>query len=511
MSLLSIETDRQIRLLTEELNDHNRLHPIVVISTHRGRTEPFIDAETLSGELAGMANVYVLATEVWNAYGTAVGGRQNSTYPGGARIYPPGPSWPEANHRLNLQCHSIEDGKRVGGLITERVQALNYGSMATAPLVEPGNWSRCTATVDDALNETQVLLAIDHRTKVVMNAIDLWPGVPASRLVRKGQVLAGQQKSAGSLFGQFRPDPIADDIRARAKATLPDGSVTLARVRAAHPLRAILELHPNFEVTIDADDDDLTLILRVDDITPVEIVWEGDYCVLAFVASEDIVPGLSLIPGGPPWLELRDDQPEGVDVVGQDEATLQDEDLDVDELQTVVAVLKAENAELLERNRALAEENARGRRSLREMQASKRPRVYGDRERQFRFEVELSYLTQFDEDRRNRKPLRSNYTTSDRFLDSVQALCATGGIKREKVVDVCAEVLSDLAAENSSRAVKAWADGKNGPQQMRASDGALAFRVRLQTNTQSARRMKYWRLPDGSMELDWVGVHDDGI
>ena len=133
------------------------------------------------------------------------------------------------------------------------------------------------------------------------------------------------------------------------------------------------------------------------------------------------------------------------------------------------------------------------------------------RQRQFRFEVELSYLTQFDEDRRNRKPLRSNYTMSGRFLDSVQALCATGGIKREKVVDVCAEVLSDLAAENSSRAVKAWTDGKNGPQQMRASDGALAFRVRLQTNTQSARRMKYWRLPDGSMELDWVGVHDDGI
>jgi hypothetical protein len=40
-------------------------------------------------------------------------------------------------------------------------------------------------------------------------------------------------------------------------------------------------------------------------------------------------------------------------------------------------------------------------------------------------------------------------------------------------------------------------------------DGARAWRVSLQSNTPAARRLHYWVLPDGSIELAKVGVHDD--
>ncbi len=46
-------------------------------------------------------------------------------------------------------------------------------------------------------------------------------------------------------------------------------------------------------------------------------------------------------------------------------------------------------------------------------------------------------------------------------------------------------------------------------QRVRADDGAKAWRVSLQINTPSARRLHFWRLPDGGVELSRVGVHDD--
>lgn len=42
-----------------------------------------------------------------------------------------------------------------------------------------------------------------------------------------------------------------------------------------------------------------------------------------------------------------------------------------------------------------------------------------------------------------------------------------------------------------------------------SDDGARADRVSLQVNTPSARRLHFWRLPDGHIELSKVGVHDD--
>ncbi len=136
--------------------------------------------------------------------------------------------------------------------------------------------------------------------------------------------------------------------------------------------------------------------------------------------------------------------------------------------------------------------------------------LYRDPERQFRLELWLSYLSRIDEDSRSRLPWPDDYLMSQGFLASVDELVRSSGISREKIVETCAEVLCGQAKEMANRAVKEWRSSKRGPVLLR-DDGAVAMRVRLQTGTSAARRLRCWRLPSGQIELDWVGSHDEGI
>ena len=84
------------------------------------------------------------------------------------------------------------------------------------------------------------------------------------------------------------------------------------------------------------------------------------------------------------------------------------------------------------------------------------------------------------------------------------------GIDRSKVLDVLVEALTGLAQDVPARSLRPWLDSPAGKQETR-SDGGKAWRVSLQQNTPAARRLKYWRLPDSVIELDFVGHHDAGL
>ena len=86
---------------------------------------------------------------------------------------------------------------------------------------------------------------------------------------------------------------------------------------------------------------------------------------------------------------------------------------------------------------------------------------------------------------------------------------ALEGISRTKVIDVLVEVITDRAKDVGGReSIRSGAG--NGPQKVR-HDRARAWRCALQLNSPSARRLHFWTLPDYSVELDQVGVHDDAI
>jgi hypothetical protein len=132
---------------------------------------------------------------------------------------------------------------------------------------------------------------------------------------------------------------------------------------------------------------------------------------------------------------------------------------------------------------------------------------YDDPEQQFRHEVTIEWERSVQGSDRTTRPLRA-YVVGSNFLPSLSRL---EGVPRAKVVEVCVDVLTGRAETLASRELHPLRESEAGgtDQRVRAEDGAKAWRVSLQINTPSARRLHFWRLPDGGVELARVGVHDD--
>lgn len=99
------------------------------------------------------------------------------------------------------------------------------------------------------------------------------------------------------------------------------------------------------------------------------------------------------------------------------------------------------------------------------------------------------------------------YRIGAQFLSSLEQL---EGITEVKVADVVFEIVTGLAAMNPSRQVHRLRTGTGGDDPVRVrDDGAVAWRASLQVNSPSARRLHYWVLPNGEVELARAVTHDD--
>jgi hypothetical protein len=131
---------------------------------------------------------------------------------------------------------------------------------------------------------------------------------------------------------------------------------------------------------------------------------------------------------------------------------------------------------------------------------------FADPERGFRFLVERAWATRIPAAEQTSCPM-GDYTLGPDFLRSLDSL---HGLGAERAADVVMEVVTGKAALSAGRELHQLRtdDAGGSPQRVR-EDGARAWRVSLQSNTPAARRLHYWVLPDGSIELAKVGVHDD--
>jgi hypothetical protein len=125
---------------------------------------------------------------------------------------------------------------------------------------------------------------------------------------------------------------------------------------------------------------------------------------------------------------------------------------------------------------------------------------------QFRHEVRTAWVRGVPAAQKASLPLR-DYALGPRFLDSL----TLGGISRRKVVETVVHVVTGRAADINGLQLHRLRtdDGGDSPPVTRDADGATCFRVSLQVNTPSARRLHFWRLPDGGYELSRVVLHDD--
>ncbi|MDR7313725.1 hypothetical protein J2S40_004783 [Nocardioides luteus] len=134
------------------------------------------------------------------------------------------------------------------------------------------------------------------------------------------------------------------------------------------------------------------------------------------------------------------------------------------------------------------------------------PPVFADRERGFRHLVEAAWARRIPVGEQPTRPL-PDYSIGERFLDSVEAL---EGITIDKIADVVMEVLTGLAEQSTGRELhqlRTSAGGNAAPQSR--PDGAVCYRASMQIHTPGARRLHFWKCPDGTIELSRVVVHDD--
>ena len=480
--------------------------PVVAVSIRVGRTVPDLDLGALIDELGDSVIVAVLEPEATFRLTDELGSKSRSVHSGWVRVYPALADWMTGASKAPSFAPIPAHPRRLLARVVEAALQILYVE-APPVTVQTGMISEVVqVSVSGVLSATQVLVEDDRRRQAVMWSHHLVPGIHADRLVRPGQRLDGCISSEG-LLGAFTPAAVAEDPTARCEQFIGEGVVTLAQVAKADPDSATLLLHPRFPLDLSGEEgQDLTVLIREGDTVVVEIVPIDGSLEVAF-SDEEPGPSVSVLPDGPPWLVEEPSQlPE------DDESQEPEVDEILDAVDPEGVALLEEALEVAQRRIELLEdEAAQLRRSLRSATKLSVPRVYSDEEQQFRFEIDLAYLTVVPESDRDRWPLQSSFEVGPGFIESVRALVADGGIKRDKIVDVCAQVLCGQAREVAARAVREWKASRRGPQEIRKIDGAAAWRVNLQTNTASARRLKVWQLADGRMELDSVGVHDDGL
>lgn len=189
-------------------------------------------------------------------------------------------------------------------------------------------------------------------------------------------------------------------------------------------------------------------------------------------------------------------------------------ELEVDRLLGRVGEL----TERLDRSERRAEQQATALRKARQEAARLRRRLgdagmevpeeryFTDDEEQLRFEVLSEWARAIPAAEKAGRPL-AEYTLGPRFLPSLTDL---EGVSRDRVVWTLVMVLTGLAPEMNGLQVHRLRTGSGGDDPVRLrDDGAVCWRVSLQVNTPSARRLHYWKLPGGSYELSRVVLHDD--
>lgn len=125
-------------------------------------------------------------------------------------------------------------------------------------------------------------------------------------------------------------------------------------------------------------------------------------------------------------------------------------------------------------------------------------RMFMDASDEVRFRVMALWAEQTTPQEKIDAPL-PRYTFGDEFSASLETLAATSPVLFDKVARCILRVL--LGQDRDGH--KLDLSGRT------REDGAVAWRSYVEQSTASARRLHFWRLPGGGIELSRVVLHDD--
>ncbi|KQO98889.1 hypothetical protein [Leifsonia sp. Leaf264] len=135
-----------------------------------------------------------------------------------------------------------------------------------------------------------------------------------------------------------------------------------------------------------------------------------------------------------------------------------------------------------------------------------KPEWFADPERTLRYAVTSAWAERVPSYEKDDYPL-SDYIVGPAFSESIDTF---DDGQRTKALRTIVDVITGRARTISGRNVHPLRTGEGGDDAPRTrDDGAICYRANIETNTSSARRLHFWKLPDGTVELSRVVLHED--
>lgn len=540
-----------------------RTRPLVVVSTidAEGRFE--YDPEHIERELRGDADVVTVTTgHVTYALEARLPPKAH-VFNGAARSYPP--SFGE-NPDFRRSILRFPDRHSVDELINDALAQVTTATVHT-PTERPV-WTR--AIVERVLGAAGNVGRLDDGKRVLINADRLPPGISLAAGLTVGQPVEGWL--AGLDFSPEAAEPDLDRFTQDAVTLARIVKVTERRATVQlHPAAPPIILRRR-DVIPGADDEDETAVsdvVRAGQIVRARVDRSNGTLALTMVEVDPDAPltaPLPLLRGGTPWLhegmddaaeesqpaddttttagsllaltpavgastlvpltpavtrELQDLQQEMTTLRGAFERFSREmrsgTDLEtLDQLRDEVSSTRAELNRERERRDELGQMVARLNQELRTARSARpapeaggptSPRArWPDAESWIRHEIICAWVARTTASDKKEHLLR-RYEIGAEFISSIEQL---DDRLFDKAMRTVVDVVTERAVDIPSRELHQLRTGSGGddPYVQRA-DGSWCWRVSVESNTPQARRLHFWRLPAGIVELSRVVLHDD--
>lgn len=134
--------------------------------------------------------------------------------------------------------------------------------------------------------------------------------------------------------------------------------------------------------------------------------------------------------------------------------------------------------------------------------------LFEDSLEQLLYEIRHFYLMTVPLSQREQWPY-TPFKVSTTFLNDVESQASV--LSRQQIIAACVDVITGRVADVPSRQARRKREGggdSSRPVTTR-TDGAIAWRANINEGTPGARRIMWWRLPSGSIELARLAHHDD--
>lgn len=555
--------------LALRLTAAGRTRPAAVVSWHPEQQDNRIDVEHIFRKIGDIAEVYWLQNGPESyAFGDSLPYGAH-VFGNAARVYSEDLRWMNDVHRSPLRMASDRRtaARAAEDIIEDVLGLITAGPPKAAPLRSLPRRVRGTVKAFASVG-SRAIIELDDGSCCTIQREHVVPPVRLDWMLDLGQSVEGDLndedrtldinalKTAPRLAELYRPGDLilalAEQVSAgNARLTLyPGASWTVEQARiSANPLDTVDSLVTEGEVVV------------------ARFLREGGAVVLSLLDVDDdagVVQAPALLTGGTPWLRpgrhLSEQAASGrtfaAEAAGPSvrpsaallstQLQLEAERRKVAALQELVGAastagaglvsvqlkqdaLRAELAaeqQIAESVRAALEDAqvrlSRRQEELLDLRAYKRRTqpalkramgpdadgLFATAAERVRHDVYLAWARNVPAGDKERQVLPQGWMVGPEFAASLYGFTEPGVVA--KALKATVEVLTGRAERNAAREVHVLRSSAGGDTaQLVRADGARCYRAAIEQKVASARRLHFWRLPDGTIELCRVVVHDD--